>query len=304
MTRSERHPEEDGPALLRRILSERRSAWERIELSRLAAGGKLPKGEAWKRRYLEPLALADTDWPTLPGSWAWASLDQITGLITSGSRAWSPYYGRGAGTFIMAQNVRPGRFTPVPRQLVDPPANDPERERTRVKRDDILVTIVGANTGNACRVNADLTDNYVCQSVGLLRPVVPELAAFIETYMTSSAGGQAAFKQVMYGAGRPHLSFDQLRALPIPIPPLSEQSQIAVELSNHVVDDGHDEICGTGSERRTTDLRRSILHAAFSGRLVPQDPADEPAATLLAHVCADATQPAPSRRSNRAGARR
>ena len=193
--------------------------------------------EGWKRRYPEPQCLAAGGLAPLPSTWTWASLDQLTSLITSGSRAWSPYYGRGSGTFIMAQNVRPGRFTPHPRQPVDPPEDDPERERTRVQRDDLLVTIVGANTGDVCRINADVTDHYVCQSVGLLRPVIAEIAAFTEPYLTSTAGGQAAFKQMMYGAGRPHLSFDQLRSLPIPVPPLSEQSQIATKIGLHTVDD-------------------------------------------------------------------
>jgi len=183
------HLEDDGPALLRRILAERRAAWEGAELARLTAAGKMPREEGWKRRYPEPLVLPADECPPLPPTWTWASLDQLTKLITSGSRAWSPYYGRGAGTFIMAQNVRPGRFTPLPRQPVDPPQDDPERERTRVQRDDILVTIVGANTGNACRVDADVTDHYVCQSVGLLRPVIAEISAFTETYLTSNVTG-------------------------------------------------------------------------------------------------------------------
>ena len=39
------HPEEDGPALLRRILAERRAAWERAELARLTTAGKVPRGD-------------------------------------------------------------------------------------------------------------------------------------------------------------------------------------------------------------------------------------------------------------------
>lgn len=44
---------------------------------------------------------------------------------------------------------------------------------------------------------------------------------------------------------------------------------------------------------RLSSLRQSILHAAFTGRLVPQDPADEPAAALLARLRA---APATTRR--------
>ena len=47
-------------------------------------------------------------------------MDAITSRITSGSRDWQQYYGNGTGTFIMAQNVRPGRFDATVRQPVNP----------------------------------------------------------------------------------------------------------------------------------------------------------------------------------------
>ena len=291
-------PAEDGPALLRRILAERRAAWERSELARLTAAGKVPRGEGWKRRYPEPVAIDSELLDPLPSTWTWASLDQLTSVITSGSRAWSPYYGRGTGTFIMAQNVRLGRFNPIPRQLVDPPFDDSERKRTAVERDDVLVTIVGANTGDACRIDTNLVESYVCQSVGLLRPVNASISAFLEAYLIAPSGGQAAFKQMMYGAGRPHLSFDQLRSVPIPLPPPHEQAQIVVEVRDHEIDIPSEETGATQVGDELIDLRQSILHAAFSGRLVPQDPADEPATTLLARLCTEAA-PSTSRRTTR-----
>ena len=42
-------------------------------------------------------------------------------------------------------------------------------------------------------------------------------------------------------------------------------------------------------------LRQSILKRAFSGRLVPQDPSDEPATTLLSRLRAALPEPAPRR---------
>lgn len=40
-----------------------------------------------------------------------------------------------------------------------------------------------------------------------------------------------------------------------------------------------------GFDRDLLALRQSILKAAFEGRLVPQDPTDEPASVLLARLC-------------------
>lgn len=64
------HPEEDGPALLRRILSERRAAWERAELARLTAAGKEPRGESWRKSYAVPTGPQIPGVIELPNGWA------------------------------------------------------------------------------------------------------------------------------------------------------------------------------------------------------------------------------------------
>jgi type I restriction enzyme S subunit len=57
------------------------------------------------------------------------------------------------------------------------------------------------------------------------------------------------------------------------------------------------------AERRSTSLRSSVLAAAFSGKLVPQDPSDEPASVLLERIAAERVAAAnghrPARRPRR-----
>jgi type I restriction enzyme S subunit len=280
-------PAETGAALLARILAARRAAWERTECARLQVRGTPPRGDAWKARYVEPVAPDLTDLPDLPEGWAWASLDQLLSMMTSGSRAWAPYYDRGSGVFIMAQNVRPGRLDLRHRQMVDPPENDPERKRTLVSSNDILITIVGANTGDVCHVDRDLEDHFVCQSVALLRPVDASVAPYLTAYLVSPSDGRAILDQMAYGAGRPHLSFDQLKSMPIPMPSAAEQ-----EIMRSVIAELTGELDTTTqidqASALSVSLRQSILHAAFTGRLVPQDSEDEPAAALLARLRATA----------------
>ena len=43
-----------------------------------------------------------------PGHWETATLGDLSLFVTSGSRDWKPYYGRGTGVFILTQNVRMG----------------------------------------------------------------------------------------------------------------------------------------------------------------------------------------------------
>jgi type I restriction enzyme S subunit len=268
--------DEPASALLQRILAERRERWA----ADLRAKGKDPA----KARYEEPAAPDVAGLPGLPAGWAIASMDALTVRITSGSRDWSQYYGEGSGTFLMAQNVRPGFLDLSYRQPVDPPPNDRDRVRSQVERDDLLVTIVGANTGDVCRVPDELSEHYVCQSVALMRPVNRIMSKYLELYLISPENGRHQYEQYMYGQGRPHLSFEQLKVTAIALPPLAEQHRIVAEVERRLSVVAAMEGAVAANLKRAERLRQAILKRAFEGKLVPQDPSDEPASVLLERI--------------------
>jgi type I restriction enzyme S subunit len=258
---------EPAPVLLKRILAERRRRWEEAELARLNAKGKQPTDDRWKARYPEPAA-PDTDGlPALPEGWCWATLGQLLTHLTSGSRDWTDYYDRGTGVFLMAQNVRPGRLDLSFIQHVDPPAADASRARSQVEEGDLLVTIVGANTGDVCRVPRHLPEHYVCQSVALMRPVLRSLSHHLDAYLNSPPG-QAVFDRFMYGQGRPHLGFDQLTTTPVPLPPLDEARRIVTQADDKLSVAAAIATPIGANTARIARLRQSILKWAFEGRLV------------------------------------
>jgi type I restriction enzyme S subunit len=84
----------------------------------------------------------------------------------------------------------------------------------------------------------------------------------------------------------------------VPVPSLTDQRRIVAEIEERLT--AIDALRGSieRAQRRSVSLRRAILERAFRGELVPQDPTDEPAATLLARIRAerDAT---PARRAGR-----
>jgi len=241
---------ETGAQLLERILTERRQKWN------------------GKGKYKEPEKPDTINIAELPEGWSVASVEQLCSNITSGSRDWSKFYGKGAGTFVLAQNVRPMRLDLTERQSVAAPVGDAETERTRIQLNDLLVTIVGAKTGDVCRVPTELDDHFVCQSVALLRPVVPASAKFFEIYLASAEHGQAQWKRYIYGQGRPHLSFEQLRMTAVPLPSLGEQERIVSEVERCLSVVEELEAVVNANLQRATRLRQSILQQAFSGTLI------------------------------------
>jgi type I restriction enzyme S subunit len=78
-----------------------------------------------------------------------------------------------------------------------------------------------------------------------------------------------------------HLSAGRFKAIEFPIPPLDDQRRISAEfaLQNSLVSTVA--LAVSQELTRSTALRASVLAAAFSGKLVPQDPKDEPVSALL-----------------------
>ena len=75
--------------------------------------------------------------------------------------------------------------------------------------------------------------------------------------------------------------------LHIPPSPLFEQEQIVAEVERRLSVVGGLEATIAANLKRAERLRQSILREAFTGRLVPQDASDEPAAVLLARIQAE-----------------
>jgi type I restriction enzyme, S subunit len=96
------------------------------------------------------------------------------------------------------------------------------------------------------------------------------------------------------------LNLSTLKSFPVPAPPAEEQRRVVAEVERQlsIADAMATEI--DHALRRSAALRRSILEQAFSGKLVPQDPSDDPASVLLERIAASrAAAPKPSRRKRR-----
>jgi type I restriction enzyme S subunit len=136
--------------------------------------------------------------------------------------------------------------------------------------------------------------------------------------LNSPEHGQEQYRQWIYGEGRPHLSFDHLRATAVAIPPLAEQHEIVrrVEALFRLAD--AIEKRAAAATARADRLTQAILAKAFRGDLVPTE-ADlarregrnyEPASVLLERIRAERegadgqAQPNSTRREKKRGRRR
>ena len=219
-----------------------------------------------------------------PRCWDVEPLERLTERITSGSRDWKPYYGRGSGVFVLTQNVRPRRLDLSDPFPVDPPDDDPARTRSAIREDDLLITIVGANVGNAARVRREFLEHYVCQSLALVRLRDRSLSPFLELFLTAPSGGQRYFESCFYGQGRPHISFADLKRMPVPVPPNDEQ-RIIVETFERQHEAAAELVSTVGQATAEAQrLRRSILVAATTGVLADGERGGASAEALLMRI--------------------
>ncbi|MEU7566636.1 restriction endonuclease subunit S [Streptomyces fradiae] len=84
-----------------------------------------------------------------------------------------------------------------------------------------------------------------------------------------------------------HLSAARLKGIEFPIPPVSEQEQLIKLASERFSALDRMIAALRKQQQQAAALRRSLLAEAFAGRLVPQDPADEPATILLERIRAE-----------------
>jgi type I restriction enzyme, S subunit len=127
------------------------------------------------------------------------------------------------------------------------------------------------NAADLCRVTESVQQHYVCQSVALMRPVTEETSQFFEIYLNSAEHGLAQYQKWIYGEGRPHLSFDQLKATAVALPSLEEQQEIVrrIEALFKLADLIEKRV--EAAAKRADKLSQAILAKAFRGELVPTE---------------------------------
>ena len=128
--------------------------------------------------------------------------------------------------------------------------------------------------------------------------------SFLAHYLRSLVGRVRLTIRAKWAVNQASINQSDVCATPVPLPPLAEQHRIVTEVERRLSVIQQAESTVEASLKRAERLRQSILKQAFSGKLVPQDPNDEPASALLERIraeresarAADAAKRKPGRR--------
>jgi len=110
------------------------------------------------------------------------------------------------------------------------------------------------------------------------------LPKFIEVAVNTGESRSFLASRVRTTAGQAGISGADLKATPVPLPPLAGQHRIVAEVERRLSVVEQLEASVQANLQRAARLRQAILKRAFEGRLVPQDPDDEPASVLLERI--------------------
>jgi type I restriction enzyme S subunit len=280
LARAEKRDYEPAEVLLARMLKERRRRWEEAELAKLKAAGKTPKDDKWKARYVEPVAPDGSTLPELPEGWCWTSLGQAFTVTVGATPSRSvPTYWNGDIPWVSSGEVSFRRIKGT-KEAITSAGLDASSTKMN-PRGSVLLGMIGEGKtrGQAAILDIDACGNQNAAAIWVSQTEVPPEYVYhylVGQYETTRRRGS--------GNNQPALNKARVEAIPLPLPPVDEQRRIVERLERDESTIADSEATVEREWKRIHRLRQAILKWAFEGKLVDQDPTDEPAETLLSRI--------------------
>ena len=174
-----------------------------------------------------PMKDSGVEWlGEVPEHWEIKRLKHLLQFVTSGSRGWAQYYSEEGELFFRIGNLtRDGIDADLSSiQYVSPPGGA-EGERSRIKEDDLLISIT-ADLGSVAVACLEIIGGYVSQHVALVRPAKTIGSARWLGYALISDVVKKQLHAGGYGGTKIQLSLEDIREIDIVLPPSEEQETL------------------------------------------------------------------------------
>ena len=216
----------------------------------------------------------------IPEGWEWSRMGNI-GEWGSGStpqRGNAAYYG-GDIPWLKTGELNDGIVYDTVEKITNKALKECSLRLNKVG--DVLIAMYGATIGKIAIAGIDLTTNQACCGC---TPIL----LYNEYLFYFLMASKVDFIKKGEGGAQPNISREKLVSHLIPVPPIEEQRKI-VSTIKHILPyietySKHQHELDRLNGSIKPQLQKSILLEAIQGKLVPQDPNDEPASTLLERI--------------------
>ena len=286
--------DEPASVLLERIREEKQKLIKEGKIKKDKIDSVIYKGE--DNRYYEKVGSEVKDITDelpfeIPDSWAWCRLQTICSYIHRGK---SPKYGSDKILPIIAQKCN--QWTGIQTQkclFADRTTIDKYAAEQYLRVGDIIINSTGTGTvGRTNYVFIDLFKDYpkfVADShVTVVRTYSHIYSKYIYQFLKSPIIQTDIEAKCSGSTNQIELATKTIQSYLIPLPPFREQQKIVMEIEKFeplIAEYDKLEQQATKLDDEIYDkLKKSILQYAIQGKLVPQDPNDEPASVLLERI--------------------
>ena len=199
----------------------------------------------------------------IPEEWELNILAEYTTKIGSGitPRGGSKVYKQSGIPLIRSQNVQFDGITFKDIAYITQEIHD-KMSRTKLQDFDVLLNITGASLGRCTFLPENFGEGNVSQHVCIIRTKNNLNHEFLSRFLSSYYGQKVIFT-MQNGATKEGLNFEQIKSFKIPLPPLSEQQQIASILSNVDTQIQKEKLHKSNLER----LKKGLMQKLLTGQI-------------------------------------